>query len=72
MVLSLKGRFDSGKTRAHFILMPLCNEGHWSRYIRVIEASNVTMAEVVVENGYRKEDVDDGPSLDVFGGDEHQ
>jgi hypothetical protein len=32
----------------------------------------VIITEVVVENGYRKEDVDDGPSLDVFGGDEHQ
>jgi hypothetical protein len=27
---TLKGRFDSGKTRAHFVLIPLPNEGHWS------------------------------------------
>jgi len=27
---TLKGRFDSGKTREHFVLMPLPNEGHWS------------------------------------------
>jgi hypothetical protein len=37
----LKGKFDSGKTRTHFVLMPLHNEGHWSRYIRVIEGSNM-------------------------------
>jgi hypothetical protein len=34
---------------------------------RVIEGSNVTMVEVVVENGYKKED---GPSF--VGGNEHQ
>jgi len=26
-----RGEVDSGKTREHFILMPLPNEGHWSR-----------------------------------------
>ena len=44
---TLKGRFDSGKTRAHYMLMPLRHHAHWSRY------NNVVMAEVVVENGYR-------------------
>jgi hypothetical protein len=66
---TLKGRFDSGKTRAHFVLMPLCNEGHWSRYIRIIAGSNVPMAKVVVEDGYRKED---GPLYDCVAGDEQQ
>jgi hypothetical protein len=50
---TLKGRFDSGKTRAHYVLMPLCDHAHWSRYNRVIQGSNVAIAEVVVENGYR-------------------
>jgi len=50
---TLKGRFDTGKTRAHYILMPLCDPAHWSRYTRVLQGSNVPMAEVVVENGYR-------------------
>jgi hypothetical protein len=33
---TLKGRFDSGKTRAHYALMPLGDRAHWSRYNRVI------------------------------------
>ena len=49
---TLKGRFDSGKTRAHYVLMPLWDHAHWSCYNRVIQGSNVAMAEVVVENGY--------------------
>jgi hypothetical protein len=50
---ALKWRFDSGKTRAHYVLMPLCDRAHWSCYNRVIQGSNVPMPEVVVENGYR-------------------
>ena len=50
---TLKGRFDTVKTRAHYVLMPLRDPAHWSRYTRVIQGSNVPMAEVVVENGYR-------------------
>ena len=50
---TLKGRFDSGKTRAHYVLMPLRDPAHWSCYNRVLQGSNVPMAEVVVENGYR-------------------
>ena len=48
----VKGRFDSGKTRAHYVLMPLRDRAHWSRYNRVIQGSNVPMAVAVVENGY--------------------
>ena len=48
-----KGRFDTRKTRAHYVLMPLHDPAHWSRYTRVLQGSNVPMAEVVVENGYR-------------------
>ena len=47
---TLKGRFDSGKTRAHYVLMPFRDHAHWSRYNRVIQGFNVAMAEVVVEN----------------------
>ena len=45
---TLKGRFDSGKTRAHYVLMPLHDPAHWSRYTRVLQGFNVAMAEVVV------------------------
>ena len=54
---TLKGRFDSGKTRAHYVLMPFRDHAHWSRYNRVIQGSNVAMAEVVVENGYMMHDL---------------
>jgi hypothetical protein len=50
---TLNETFDSGKTRAHYVLMPLHDRAHWSRYNRVIQGSNVPMAEVVMENGYR-------------------
>jgi hypothetical protein len=50
---TMKGRFDSGKTRAHYVLIPLRDCAHWSHYNRVIQGFNVPMAEVVVENGYR-------------------
>jgi hypothetical protein len=63
---TLRGRFDTGKTRAHFILMPLRNQFDWSRYQKIIQSSNVAMAEVVVD-GFRKPD---GPSYDEYGGDE--
>ena len=58
--------------RAHYVIMPLHDQAHWSRYTRVIQGSNVTMAKVVVENGYRIEDVEDGPSFDGVGGDGHE
>ena len=48
----LKGRFDTRKTRAHYVLMPLRDPAHWSRYTTVFQGFNVPMAEVVVENGY--------------------
>jgi hypothetical protein len=62
----IKGRFDSGKTRAKYVLMPLRNPAHWSRYTRVLAGLNSPIAEVVVENGYRL--VDD--HHDDVGGDE--
>ena len=51
--VTLKWRFDTGKARAHYVLMPLRDPAHWSHYTRVLQGSNVTMADVVVENGYR-------------------
>ena len=58
---TLKGRFDTGKTRAHYVLMPLRDPTYWSYYTRVLQGSNVPMAEVVVENGYRMHGVQDDP-----------
>jgi hypothetical protein len=50
---TLKGMFDGGNSRAHYVMMPLCDPAHWSHYNRVIQGFNVPMAKVVVENGYR-------------------
>ena len=54
--------------------MSLClrDPTHWSRYTRVLQGSNVPMTEVVVENGYRMHGVQDGPSIDGFGGNEKE
>ena len=54
---TLKGRFDGGKTRVHYVRMPLHDHVHWSCYNRVIQGSNVALAEVVVENGYMMHDL---------------
>jgi hypothetical protein len=69
---TMKGRFDSGKTRAHYVMMPLRDSAHWSRYTRVLQGSNVAMPEVVVENGYRLGDVHAGPCNDGVGGNEEE
>ena len=69
---TLNGRFDTGKNRAHYVLMPLRNPAHWSHYTRVLQSSNVPMAEVVVENGYRMQGVQDGPSINSVGGNEQE
>ena len=68
----MKGRFDSGKIRAHYVLMPLRDPAYWSRYNRVLQGSNVLMAEVMVENGYRMQGFHDGPSVDSVGGNEQK
>jgi hypothetical protein len=65
----LKGRFDSEKTRAHYVFMPFATRVIGCGTKRVVEGSNVTIPEVVVENGYRKEDA---LSFDGVGGDEQQ
>ena len=69
---TLKGRFDTGKTRTHYVLMPLRDPVHWSRYTRVLQGFNVPMAEVVVENGYRMQGVLDGSSIDGVGGNKQE
>jgi len=69
---TLKGRFDTGKTRSHYVPMPSCDPAHWSRYTRVLQGSNVPMAEVVMENGYKMQGVMDGSFIDGVGGNEQE
>ena len=33
---TLNGRFDTGKTRSYYVLMPLRDPTHWSLYTRVL------------------------------------
>ena len=33
---TLKGMFDCGKNRAYYVMMPLRDPAHWSRYTRVL------------------------------------
>ena len=63
---TLKGRFDTGKTRAHYVLMSLRDPGHW------LQGSNMPMAEMMAENWYRMQGVLDGPSIDGVGGNEQE
>jgi hypothetical protein len=49
--LNLRGRFDCGKKRAHYVLMSLSYEDEWKNYIEVVKSSSVTCLEVVVEKG---------------------
>ena len=69
---TLKGRFDTEKTRAHYVLMPLHDPAHWSRYNRVLQGLNVPMPEVVVDNGYRIQGVQDGLSIVGFVGNDQE
>ena len=63
---TLKGRFDVGKNRAHYVMMDLCNQAEWSRYNRVIQGSNVGMAELVLETVENEEaSFDDGGDCGV-------
>ena len=77
LCVRLNAKFDGdftlkGRTRAHYVLMPLRDPAHWSRYTRVLQGSNVPMAKVVGENGYRMQDVQDVPSIDGVGGNEQE
>jgi hypothetical protein len=64
---TLRGRFDPGKNRAHYILVPLRSPREWDRYKSLVQGSNMPIAEVVVENGYRLEDEEDNPCNDGGG-----
>ena len=46
--LSLRGRFDYGKERAHYALMSLSCEDEWKNYIEVVKSSIVRCLEVIV------------------------
>src|SRR6185312_508112 len=47
--ISLRGRFDCGKSRAHYVLMTLKSEMHWRKYKHIVARANVVCLEVVIE-----------------------
>jgi hypothetical protein len=49
--LSFNGRFDYGKKRAHYVLLPLSCEDEWKDYIDVVKSSSVRCLEVMVQKG---------------------
>ena len=49
MELRLRGRFDAGKGRCHYVLMPIGCENDWLFYKELVSGSQVGCAEVVVD-----------------------
>uniref|UniRef100_K3YLA0 SWIM-type domain-containing protein n=1 Tax=Setaria italica TaxID=4555 RepID=K3YLA0_SETIT len=47
--MTLRGRFDCGKARAHYVLMNLASDSNWKHYKDVVHKANVACLEVVVE-----------------------
>ena len=47
--VTLRGRFDCGKARSHYVLMKLSSECHWRQYKEIVDNANVVCLEVVVD-----------------------
>jgi hypothetical protein len=45
--LRLRGQFDRGKVRAHYVLMSLSYEDEWKNFVEVVKSSSVRCLEVV-------------------------
>ncbi|WVZ83697.1 hypothetical protein U9M48_030818 [Paspalum notatum var. saurae] len=45
----LRGRFDTGKARAHYVVMNISSDFDWLAYKEIVKSSNVTCCEVVAE-----------------------
>ena len=61
----MRGRFDCGKQRSHYLLMPLSCEDEWKDYVDVVKSSNVSCLEVVVDKVSRPSVVPVDDSVDV-------
>jgi hypothetical protein len=61
----MRERFDCGKERSHYLLMPLSCEDEWKDYVDVVKSSNIRCLEVVVEKGSRPLVVPVDVSVDV-------
>ena len=47
--LRLRGRFDAGKGRSHYVVMPIGCENDWLFYKELVRGSQVGCAEIVVD-----------------------
>ena len=47
--ITLRGRFDCGMDRAHYVMLTLESEMHWRKYKDIVARANVVCWEVVVE-----------------------
>uniref|UniRef100_K3Z061 Transposase MuDR plant domain-containing protein n=1 Tax=Setaria italica TaxID=4555 RepID=K3Z061_SETIT len=47
--ISLRGRFDCGKARAHYVLMKLASDANWKHYKDVVHEANVACLVVIVK-----------------------
>ncbi|KAF8673682.1 hypothetical protein HU200_048430 [Digitaria exilis] len=47
--ICLRGRFDAGEKRAHYVLIPIATEDNWMFYKDVVKGSQVNVAEIVVD-----------------------
>ena len=47
--VEMRGRFDCGKTRSHYVVLKLSSEGHWKRYKEIVEKSNMVCCEVIID-----------------------
>ncbi|CAN6278410.1 unnamed protein product [Urochloa humidicola] len=46
---TLRGRFDCGKARSHYVLLDLSSESHWNQYKEIVAGANVACFEVIVD-----------------------
>ena len=47
--ITVRGIFDCGKARAHYVMLTLESEMHWRKYKKIINHANVVCWKVVVE-----------------------
>ena len=47
--IEVRGRFDFGRSRPHYVFMKLSSESDWERYKEMAKGSNASISEVVVE-----------------------
>lgn len=47
--VTLRGRFDCGKARSHYVMIDLSSESEWNQYKDIVASANVACYEIVVD-----------------------